>query len=388
MYINQLLALGTGLLSASILVTAQQQSGDASGNGTTSGSNGPQVQLTSANDFCLFLPPQAGANVATTEDDGIPFCMNSATVQGSQPFPQGFVTTAHYQQTESYTQITGFFDRTKYNLSPEDGGGQYDSHANHKPTGASCQNFPFFVSIIEPTENRFCIRCCQNTDDCKTGISQNGCQRVVTPGNYEDNNAFDAVPPSAANDGSAGASGASGSSSASAPASSGSSSASASGSDGPAAAASGDGSDDSSAGTGGDDASTGAAPGVDGTTTGNEEDHPNTSYNSVLDELDTASSSQGNSGETDSSSNGSDVKTVDDEAQYIQSQLQKPQVDLDALKTQFSTFAANLSNQFPDAADKIKQLESITSTFKTADKWQHLATVLQQKAPGAAASGN
>ncbi|CAO3578868.1 unnamed protein product [Absidia cylindrospora] len=189
--ISQLFVLGTGILSATI-VTAQQQ------NSTTQPDNAPsnpQVQITSPNDFCLFLPPQPGADVATTEDDGIAFCMNPATVQGSQVFPQGFITAAHYQQTESYTQITGFFDRTKYNLSPDDFGGQYDSHAKHKPTGASCQNFPYFVSLIEPSNNRFCIRCCNDTEDCKTGISQRGCARVISPGNYDDNNQFDSVPP-------------------------------------------------------------------------------------------------------------------------------------------------------------------------------------------------
>ncbi|KAI8099778.1 uncharacterized protein BX664DRAFT_253954, partial [Halteromyces radiatus] len=175
--ISQLFILGTGLLS---VVTAQQQN-------TTTPSDAPpnpKVQLTSENDFCLFLPPAPGLEVAINEDNGIPYCMNPTTVQGSKPFPQGFITTAHYQKTDTYTQITGFFDRTLYNLSATDEGGQYDSHAHHKPTGASCQDFPFFVSLIEPSNNRFCIRCCQNTEDCKTGISQRGCARVISPGNY------------------------------------------------------------------------------------------------------------------------------------------------------------------------------------------------------------
>lgn len=377
--ISQLFVLGTGLLSTSILVTAQQQQ-----NSTQSG-NGPQVQLTSANDFCLFLPPQPGLEVAVNEDNGVPFCMNTASVQGSQPFPQGFITTAHYQQTDSYTQITGFFDRSKYNLSESDGGGQYDSHANHKPVGSSCQNFPFFVSMIEPSNNRFCIRCCQNTEDCKTGISQYGCARVVIPGNYDENNAFDDVPPSAANESGGGDASASAGPSASASGATPSNSAApsdGSGADTDSSDASDDGTDSSDAsGDGTDDDED------DHSNQGGNEHHLNTSYNSVLDDLD-ASGAGTNSTDSSGSSNGSDIKSVDEEAKYIQSQLQSPQADLNALKTQFTSFTSNLATQFPEAADKIKQLESITSNYQSADQWQHLATILQQKAPEASPSGN
>jgi hypothetical protein len=319
-------------------VTAQQQQ-----NSTQSG-NGPQVQLTSAMDFCLFLPPQPGLEVAVNEDNGVPFCLDPATVQGSQPFPQGFIKTAHYHRTDSYTQVTGFFDRSKYNLSESDGGGQYDSHANHKPVGGSCHNFPFFVSMIEPSNNRFCIRCCQNTEDCKTGISQYGCARVVTPGNYEDNNAFDADLPSNATD--------------------------ASGSAGPSASSSGATSSNS------------AAP----SDQGGDEHHLNTSYNSVLDDLDASGAGTNGTGSS-GSSDGSDIIFLDDEARYIQSQLQNPHVDLNSLKAQFTSFTSNLATKIPAAADKIKQLQSIASKYQTADQWKHLATILQQKTPESS-SGN
>lgn len=388
--IAHLFVLGTGLLS---VVTAQEQNttkpDDAPSN--------PQVQLTSPNDFCLFLPPEPGLEVAINEDNGKPFCLNPATVPDSKPFPQGFITTAHYQQTESYTQITGFFDRTKYNLNATDEGGQYDSHAHHKPTGASCQNFPFFVSLIEPSNNRFCIRCCQNTEDCKTGISQRGCARVISPGNYDDNGQFDSIPPQESASG-AGASasadpsasvqpGASASSSSPPPASQ-----TAAPTDGqqqqqppassssapPAAGQSGAPADDTDTSTGGDDAT--ATGGDDATTAGSDDTStiPNTSYNSVLDDLDSSSQT----GNTNSS--GQDIKTVDEEAKYIQSQLENPSVDLEALKAQFAEFATSLSKTFPQAADKIQQLVTITSKYDSVEQWKHLQTVLQQKAP----SGN
>lgn len=74
----------------------------------------------------------------------------------------GFVTVAHYQKNSTYEQVTGYIDRSKYNLDVNDGGGQYDNHGQGKPTGASCKGYPYFVGMIEPSSNRFCMRCCQN----------------------------------------------------------------------------------------------------------------------------------------------------------------------------------------------------------------------------------
>lgn len=73
-----------------------------------------------------------------------------------------FITTAHYLKTSTYVQITGFFDRTKYDLQETDGGGQYDNHAKGKPVGAQCKGYNYFVNMIEPDLQRFCIRCCQD----------------------------------------------------------------------------------------------------------------------------------------------------------------------------------------------------------------------------------
>ncbi|KAI9493933.1 hypothetical protein BDB00DRAFT_905710 [Zychaea mexicana] len=165
-------------------------------NSTSTTTSNKEVVIHSGDDFCLFLPPQPGLEVASHENDGAPFCSISNDVPGASQFPQGgrafeahylfhtdFITTAHYERSEAYEQVTGFFDRTKYNLQESDGGGQYDSHASHKPTGATCAGYPYFVSMIEPSENRFCIRCCQNTEDCPTGRSEYGCLRII-PGDY------------------------------------------------------------------------------------------------------------------------------------------------------------------------------------------------------------
>ena len=78
-------------------------------------------------------------------------------------YDAGFITVAHYAKKEnSYEQVTGFFNRDAYNLLATDGGGQYDNHASGKPTGATCKGYNYFVSMIEPDIERFCIRCCQS----------------------------------------------------------------------------------------------------------------------------------------------------------------------------------------------------------------------------------
>ena len=125
-------------------------------------SSTPLTTIESESDFCLFLPPQPGLVVAVNEDNGIPFCTNTSLVPNATEFPEGFITTAHYLRNSSYVQVTGFFDRSKYDLGETDGGGQYDNHAHGKPTGAHCQDYNYFVSMIEPDIERFCIRCCQD----------------------------------------------------------------------------------------------------------------------------------------------------------------------------------------------------------------------------------
>ncbi|KAI9266603.1 hypothetical protein BDA99DRAFT_506138 [Phascolomyces articulosus] len=167
--------------SIAIPLVARQESQNTTE--TTTDLNDKQVLIHSGDDFCLFLPPQPGLEVAPHEKDGIPFCSSANEVPGATQFPDGFITVAHYEKNETYEQVTGYFDRTKYNLLESDGGGQYDNHGNGKPTGASCVGYNYFVTMIEPSDNRFCIRCCQKNEDCPTGRSEYGCLRII-PGDY------------------------------------------------------------------------------------------------------------------------------------------------------------------------------------------------------------
>jgi hypothetical protein len=142
-------------------------------------SNGTySIQLTSDTEFCSFMPPQAGDDVGGTENDGIPMCTNSPL--GGQQFPTGFIKTAHYASTSTYVQVTGTFDRSAYGLKSSDGGGQYDNRDVH---GVTCNGYDFFVNLIEPDAQTFCIRCCEAQADCRLGISTFGCETIV-PGDY------------------------------------------------------------------------------------------------------------------------------------------------------------------------------------------------------------
>ncbi|KAI7903021.1 uncharacterized protein BX663DRAFT_509263 [Cokeromyces recurvatus] len=149
----------------------------------------PLTTIVSQEEFCLFLPPKPGLEIALNEDNGIPFCTNKSLVYNATEFPEGFITTAHYYlKNDSYVQVTGFFNRTHYSLNATDGGGQYDNHDNGKPIGAKCKGYKYFVSMIEPDVERFCIRCCQEKADCNTGLSQYGCLRIINGDYNRDNN--------------------------------------------------------------------------------------------------------------------------------------------------------------------------------------------------------
>jgi hypothetical protein len=136
------------------------------------------IQVQSGTAFCSFMPPHPGNDVGGTENQGIPMCTSSAL--GGQQFPTGFIKSAHYASTSTYSQVTGRIDRIKYMLKASDGGGQYDNKDIH---GVTCNGYKYFVNLIEPDAQVFCIRCCKTQADCHLGISTHGCEAIV-PGNY------------------------------------------------------------------------------------------------------------------------------------------------------------------------------------------------------------
>ncbi|CAO3607285.1 unnamed protein product [Mucor fragilis] len=164
--------------TVSTALPTHQNCAIASPSAPSNSSSGYDIQLKSDTAFCSFMPPHPGDNVGATENDGIPFCTNATL--GGQVFPKGFIKTAHFLNTSDYAQVTGTIDRTAYQLSSSDSGGQFD---NLDIKDVTCNGFKHFVNLIEPDANVFCIRCCENQSDCNLGISTYGCERVV-PGDY------------------------------------------------------------------------------------------------------------------------------------------------------------------------------------------------------------
>ncbi|KAG0029619.1 hypothetical protein BGZ81_003587 [Podila clonocystis] len=144
---------------------------------------GQIVQLTSATNWCMMMPPVRGGHIAKNEDHAVAFCtQNSTLAPKARLFPDGFISSAHFAQGDGYVQVTGKIDHTKYGLSGHDRGGQYDMKA---PVGSACAGYSSYVNLIEPNRDIFCIRCCKNKKDCNTGKSTKGCMAVV-PGDYSD----------------------------------------------------------------------------------------------------------------------------------------------------------------------------------------------------------
>ncbi|KAG0286606.1 hypothetical protein BGZ97_007360, partial [Linnemannia gamsii] len=144
-------------------------------------SSGQTVQITSSTNWCMMMPPQAGGDIAASEDNAIAFCTSpSPSTPGAKTFPEGFIQSANFAKGNGYVQITGKIDSSKYSLSETDRGGQYDIKA---PSGSACAGYNHYVNLIEPHSNTMCIRCCKEKKDCNTGKSTYGCAAVI-PGDY------------------------------------------------------------------------------------------------------------------------------------------------------------------------------------------------------------
>lgn len=144
---------------------------------------GQIAQVVDANDFCVFLPPSDSTDriISNTEWNANAFCLgNTPLAVGAERLPSGFIKSAHYVKTDTYVQVTGQMDYTKANLVGTDGGGQMDVRA---PMGSSCAGWKFYVNLIEPTTNTYCMRCCNDDRTCNRGISEKGCAHII-PGDY------------------------------------------------------------------------------------------------------------------------------------------------------------------------------------------------------------
>ncbi|KAF9122072.1 hypothetical protein BGW39_010051 [Mortierella sp. 14UC] len=145
----------------------------------SAGIAGQTGALISINEYCIFLPPKAGGGISESEDSAIAFCNKPiASAPKAKILPAGFIKSIHLTRNtqKQWVQITGRIDRTKYRLSSKDGGGQYDIKA---PQGASYAGYKYFVELVEPDSNIYCLRVCKNKADCPVHRSTYGCKSVL-----------------------------------------------------------------------------------------------------------------------------------------------------------------------------------------------------------------
>ncbi|KAF8945631.1 hypothetical protein BGZ47_002286 [Haplosporangium gracile] len=146
----------------------------------TEAASGQTAVILNATDFCIFLPPKYGGDIAESEDVAVAFCTkaNLPGAPNARVLPAGFIASSHYVENSSkgYVQITGRIDRSKYGLKASDGGGQYDLKA---PVGSKMTGYNAFVQLTEPDDEIYCIRACKNKADCPVNKSTHGCKEVL-----------------------------------------------------------------------------------------------------------------------------------------------------------------------------------------------------------------
>ncbi|KAG2156953.1 uncharacterized protein EDB93DRAFT_878165 [Suillus bovinus] len=145
------------------------------------------VYINSVTDFALLLPSRDGEYISDAETDATAYCTNGSNCQNT--FSADFITGAIISEASdgSYKQITGCLDPGKFHFAQDDAGGQMDSRF---PNGAKCTFGGYgasFIEQVEPSANRFCLRCCASSDDqvnCNSHNDKAGCP-VAVPGVYD-----------------------------------------------------------------------------------------------------------------------------------------------------------------------------------------------------------
>ncbi|KIY73299.1 hypothetical protein CYLTODRAFT_428616 [Cylindrobasidium torrendii FP15055 ss-10] len=125
--------------------------------------------INGVDDFCLWAPPEAGADsaIGNTERIEVAWCMKSG--YGTRLIPDGTITGAHFVKSADFVQITGVGDLTKLNIPAGDAGGELDPHGadgNGNPIGGLVFSTAFggLQQIHEWTNfmaaDQFCFRAC------------------------------------------------------------------------------------------------------------------------------------------------------------------------------------------------------------------------------------
>ena len=84
--------------------------------------------VNSLDDWCVFAPPEPGADstIGNTERIEVAWCVQGG--HGTRVIPDGTVHGAHFVQTPDYVQVTGVGDFTQINIAKGDEGGELDPH--------------------------------------------------------------------------------------------------------------------------------------------------------------------------------------------------------------------------------------------------------------------
>ncbi|TFY77665.1 hypothetical protein EWM64_g6347 [Hericium alpestre] len=166
------------------------------GDGSNQKSKCQNAYLNSLEDWCVFAPPEAGADsvIGNTERIEVAWCMKPG--YGTRVIPDGTVLGAHFVQTPDYVQITGTGDLTKINVPAGDQGGELDPHGadgNGNPIGGLLFSSAFgqMEQLHEWTnfvsEKEFCFRGCKDGPNapalCQHIYDTMGCDWNM-PGNY------------------------------------------------------------------------------------------------------------------------------------------------------------------------------------------------------------
>lgn len=180
---------------------AQSQQGQTGTNqcGTTANQTSicQNAYINSIDDFCIFAPPNPGADsvIGNTERVEVSWCMKDG--YGTRLIPDGTITGAHFVKTPDYVQVTGVGDLTKVNIPTGDGGGELDPHGadgNGNPIGGLVFSTAFTGQIQQLHEwtnfvaaNQFCFRGCKDAPNapalCNHIYDTMGCAWNM-PGNY------------------------------------------------------------------------------------------------------------------------------------------------------------------------------------------------------------
>ncbi|KAF5379825.1 hypothetical protein D9615_005796 [Tricholomella constricta] len=163
------------------------------GTASSQTSNCQNAYLNSAEDFCLFGPPNPDSTIGDTEYEAVSWCTKSG--RGTRTIPDGALKGVHFLRTPDYVQVTGVGDLTKLNILKGDAGGELDNRGadgRGNPAGGLVYGNTFgdgtqyheWTEFISDTE--FCFRACTGGDatvNCNHIYDVMGCYWNI-PANY------------------------------------------------------------------------------------------------------------------------------------------------------------------------------------------------------------